>query len=140
MAVEKETQFEAWLEENMSEPGGNPNTIEVYTGTTSTIMNNVNDLEELMTAISEGNATAMLTIPSLQDITVSGIIISGGLLFGAAFFASPEDTEPTAGAAYFYVEGSVSPIYGKILFGGQWNDARTVNCVLTIIRHPLPEN
>lgn len=34
MAVEKETQLEVWLEENMAEPGGgNPNYVETITGT-----------------------------------------------------------------------------------------------------------
>ena len=119
--------------------GGNPNTVETYSGTTATVMTNVSDLNALMNDILLGNATAMLNlqIPP-RDTEVAGIVIGGGLLFGAAFFTEPQDTDPIAGAAYFYTANSVEPRYGKVLFGGDWESVGDTDCILTIIHHPLP--
>ncbi len=118
--------------------GGNPNTVETYSGTTANVMSNVGNLLDLMDDIYVGNATALLTLPNLSNTPMAGTIVQNGLLFGSVFFTDPQETKPAAGAAYFYRPGSVAPVYGKILYQGDWVSMGTTDCTLIIIRHPLP--
>ena len=118
--------------------GGNPVTVETYSGTTATVMTNVSDLHVLMNDIMMGNATAMLNLEVFRDIAVAGIVMGGGLLFGAAFFVGPQETDPIEGVAYFYTANSVEPRYSKVLYHGDWESVDASDCTLTIIHHPLP--
>lgn len=139
MAVEKETQLEAWLEENMPEPGGgNPNYVETITGTLTNPWGEAN-FQELIDGILANELTVEMEVSSV----LLSASINNGILFSLAIFDLPSDTDPIMGGSVMYSgadDGALT--IAKANFGtGSWvNLPSTMPCTVIIIHHPLPEN
>lgn len=140
MAVEKETQLEAWLEENMPEPGGNPNYVETITGTLANPWGKV-DYGLLLIDIASNNATAIIAVQAMNFSSYLNIS-SNSLIANGTRFNIIEPSLLTAAFASYGPDGTL----GSLLM---WQNGTTVDVsstmsgyetTLTIIHHPLPEN
>lgn len=142
MAVEKETQLEAWLEENMPEPsGGNPNYVETIEGTLANPWGEKNP-STLYDAMEQGDITLSLSInvPGI-DLTLPCVIVGDKLTFPVA---SNQPTSFLAGVVEYDNFDVSEKVYQIVK-----DDLTTMDItagfplqtpvILTIINHPLPE-
>ena len=146
MAVEKETQLEVWLEENMPEPvGGNPNYVETITGTLAEPWGNVN-YASLIDGINDGSITAEIiaSIPNGPSLDFALRVSSdNAALRGSGAFYNVSDTVTLneAFAVSWYPNATLG--YAVITQGGVDMNiteyAALAITTLTIIHHPLPE-
>ena len=156
MAAEKETQLEAWLEENMPEPGGsNPNYVETNTGTLANPWGNI-DYVALVHEIKLRNVTAFLTtilpngtewiIPIVPYKWYDTSVLT--LVASAASPAAAGTPIHMFGGCVIY-DANPNPYLVQIIASlddtnYQWVDATSqlsqLPAILTIIHHPLPEN
>lgn len=163
MAVEKETQLEAWLEENMPEPGGgNPNYIETLTGKLATILDHGNENNWNLSDFAD-NILSQYGEPSL-NLTIYLTFTLGNQTFHLPCTEYDYDTVYYDGIAFssVYRQGNAFLAYGacvKISNGGAdlsgiWypkdgalsgesmdkSSVTNIDATITIIHHPLPEN
>lgn len=144
MVVEKETQFEAWLEENMPEPGGNPNYVETVTGTLANPWGDVS-YSELLDAVNNNNATCKLAVDATAiDFGIIPMIVSSGgsfLYSELVAYASNAVSGWVALVANYSGTGVLETAYalrdGTAISLLPFSSSPTT---LTIVHHPLPEN
>lgn len=148
MAVEKETQFEAWLEENMPEPGDNPNYVETITGTLANPFGDYNianlavwanvDNTVNMYMVADAGAIGLLAYPLswLKPLNDTDL---GKLFFGASYL--PQSGNNLVAEVQYTSDGLSR---ARIMMASTITDmepyAESITTTLTIIHHPLPEN
>lgn len=139
MAVEKETQLEAWLEENMPEPsGGNPNYVETIEGTLANPWG-----DRFSDIYNEYNANNVTIVIVYDRYTLFPTKTSTTLDF---YGATSMDALSTKAVRVSYrisngvlrsakkLEASATPAYTLT------DISSDSTCSLRIIHHPLPEN
>lgn len=147
MAVEKETQLEVWLEENMPEPsGGNPNYVETITGTLANPWGSVNPTE-LCADIADKNASLIvtLTLPGYGPLPLAVQAFPADGQIVASVFNNAGTVDVTNASAIRLTLNTGYSTYALVaLTGGAIADYSglmdTAQTTLTIIHHPLPEN
>lgn len=141
MAVEKETQFEAWLDENMQ--GGNPNYIETIEGTLENPMPG-GGWSALCDDILAGNATVNGMLNMGGTNAAFNIVPSGDTVVVYGVASSIRDSLSSSTAATFNWDSDGIIMVANSLQNGQVVDllamASYIQTTLTIIHHPLPEN
>ena len=147
MAVEKETQLEAWLEENMPETGGgNPNYVETVNGTMANPWGSYT-LSELMQGVNDKSISIIL-ISVVDNVTLvySPVTVKNNLLVcfcgefsayvaGSAVKLITQDSE-----CIFYAPNGDFKSYGTLAAPTDYNEYSDSPATLIIIHHPLPEN
>lgn len=153
MAVEKETQLEVWLEENMPEPGGgNPNYVETITGTLENPWG-THTFSDIKAALSSNNITAYIVDDLLPNeriyLEASADGVSG---FTGSFHISTQSSVVIVDREIEYVaydnNGACIAIFSILGTTSQYAmtvddytaDASGAACTLYLIHHPLPEN
>lgn len=147
MAVEKETQLEVWLEENMPESGQNPNYVEVITEKLDTLFASTDEITELINAIDSKSATAILDTAANAALGLpashqASTTFGGEQLAFCGAIIYPSLSESRATDIRYTIYGNFS--YAMAIMSGNVVDITTyahmIDATLTIIHHPLPEN
>lgn len=153
MTVEKETQLEAWLEENMPDPGGgNPNYVETITGTVANPWG-----EYVFSELKTMMMIDAVTVYIVDDLLPSERIYLEPSADGISGFTGSCHISPQSNlvivdreieyigynnsgecVALLTITGTLSQ-YGMTVEDYTAESAEA-SCTLTIIHHPLPEN
>lgn len=134
--------------------GGNPNSVQVITGTLAEPWGDFENGEELYSAIKSGNASAILAL-DISALSMGLDEVSGYLYSGAktehyvAFYSTNASFNLGAlamayNAAIFYsVDGSEDSSNLEAQVGSDYHDlgtyANLIPTTLTIYSHPMPE-
>lgn len=149
MAVEKETQLEVWLEENMPEPGGgNPNYVENIAGTLNYPFGSYS-LSEIKAMLESDEYTLKISLSDYGEVECDIAVdpISDDVVI--SWFDEANDKLLTMCKAYYKIgvvnileyDIKASSNYGKIQdVSDPQMGYLTVVTSLKIIHHPLPEN
>ena len=139
MAVEKETQLEAWFEENMPEPGGNPNYVETINGTVANPWGSYS-LQQIIDGLKSNQLSVKMSMDDQTFVVPTVLEQFNGLVFSVLVVMG---TNPAInGVSVLYVGDDVQ------VFIVEGNDSNytvtsedlTTPCTLAITHHPLPEN
>lgn len=136
MAVEKETQLEAWLEENMPESGGNPNYIETIEGTLENPWGNYN-YSELITDINNHEISCELTVRP-GDHAIGHLFYYGTALSGWGFVYGTANTINNLYRVMYKADGTLNKARIFTSFNEYTEIDPATPCTLTVIHHPMP--
>lgn len=149
MAVEKETQLEAWLEENMPEPGGgNPNYLETIIGTLNYPFGSYS-LSEIKTMLESDDYTLKVSLPKYGEVECVIAVDPNNDDVVISWFDEADAKVLTMCKAYYEI-GSVNILEYDIKASSNYGSIEnvsdpqmgylTVETLLKVIHHPLPEN
>ncbi len=144
MAVEKETQLEAWLEENMPNPVTNPNYVETIVGTLRFPFD-LYSISEIRTMLESDDYTLKISFPIYGNVEINLSIdpIEDNIVI--SWFDDVRDEELLMYRAYFSVNTinifqyqiKASDYYGSIDDISNDQSMLNIQTSLKIIHHPL---
>lgn len=139
MAVEKETQLEVWLEENMPEPGGgNPNYVETIEGTLSNPWG-LYSFDDIFNGIVNSEITVAMSVQGLTQGLYLPLFISGDESITTQACSYSAGGVPTSAAIVEWYGGDLDT--HTIWLDGEVQTLPVfLVTTLKIIHHPLPEN